>query len=122
MYTYKPEVKEITEINIYGKQVECPKGYKIVGFRPIKTGDIWLQLPNITVTHPASVQDPQYIIGPRLIVEKIKTKVITFRSTGETRSPKEGEYYLSGKTNIIKALNDFSLLRFEIFTRTETEE
>lgn len=121
MYTYKPEVKEITEVDIYGKQVECPKGYKIVGFRPVAAIDKWIGKTELNICNFYD-HGWSYMTGPRLIVEKIKTKVITFRSTGETRNPKKGEYYLSGKTNILKALNDFSFLRFEIFTCTETEE
>lgn len=120
VFTY---TKTYTEFDIYGKEVTCPKRFKITDFRVPTINELFIAFPTQSVEQNIIHRDwPKD--QPRCIVEKIKTKVITFKSTGEVRKVKHGEWYGHPNNTMTKWLygGGESGCEYEIFTRTESEE
>ncbi len=123
----------VTVKEVYTTGYEVPKGWELTGeFRPPKEGEKWLSLRGIAAGNKAQdvneslrpMVDWIYDPRPRLILRRAKTKVITFRSTGDHRVPRLGEWYQPNPPDspFYKNHNGTLFGSYPIFTRTETEE
>jgi hypothetical protein len=77
-----------------------PNGFKVVGFRPPKIGEI-----HLPVTQPgeATTIVNFNVSAPRLILERTAPKEYRFVETGEVRLPRKGEWYINLEGNLLCA-------------------
>ena len=121
----------VTVKEVYTTGYEVPRGWELTGeFRPPKEGESWLSIRGIAAGNKTQgvneILRPQlnhvYDPRPRLILRRAKVKVITFRSTGDVRVPKDGEWYQPSMGGQIWKASGELMGYYPIFTRTETEE
>ena len=95
----------LTVGEVYGRDVEIPKGYKYVAFRPPRSPETYLNT-GIPVVVLAANCFPNEYQCPRIIVEKLPLRRWVFEETGEVRKVKDGEYFLIGR-HIVRCLGSF---------------
>ncbi len=124
---YQPPTPPAVAVSdIYPAGYEIPAGYEAVRFGRVMVGEYWLQ-PNLkppTACTPCTGDaEPNFI---RIILRPTpKTRVVTFRSTGQKRAPLPGEWYRWPNDMFYLNTASSTLMgvgKPEIWTRTETEE
>ncbi len=106
-YTITPEM-----VHGEGWQEKIPAGQRIKRFGPPLEGDDYLYRQGVvtSVTDFAKYE-------PRIILEPVPVTEYVFRSTGEKRAPKKGEWFVTMDGHFIRAYSDYDeLTEKEIFT------
>lgn len=121
-WKYNPKIT-ITIESVYLNGIKLPQGYKFTGkFKPPKANEEFLGSKAGNYATIAFSDFPED--SPRLILERIKRKVVTFTETGEVRTAKAGEWYkytgIDGSEKYQQATYLLSYM-WSIVTRTESE-
>ncbi len=106
-YTITPEM-----VHGEGWRERIPAGQRVKGFGPPLEGEHFLHRQDAAT---AVFDFLKY--EPRIILEPVPVTECVFRSTGEKRAPKKGEWFVTMDGHFIRAYSDYDeLTEKEILT------
>lgn len=116
--TWKPVEISVADIYKSIPIMEKLKGYRVCAFAPPNVGDDFLNPAGI-------IERASYDYAsdcPRLILERIKRKVYTFRDLSERRNARRGDFIREGQVFYPWTNQAQSLRTYDIYECVESEE